>query len=123
MILIPKPPARDHLRSGLPDQVLPCELVYLVARSACEPRVIAFRSLITYDYITRFDLRIPEIIKFGVIGAAITDLIEIEALKGNPWQASCITSIDEQPIWPRGRKPKKRSTPTPIGYRTFIYSR
>ena len=123
MVLIPKPPARHHLRPGLPDHVLPCELVHPGVRSPSEPRVIVFRSLITYDYITRFDLRISESIKFGVIGAAITDLIEIEALKGNPWQASCITSIDEQPIWPRGRKPKKRPTPPPLGYRTFIYSK
>ena len=123
MMLIPKPPARHHLRPGLPDHVLPCELIYLSVKSAIESRVIVFRSLITCDYITRFDLRIPESIKFGVIGAAITDLIEIEALKGNPWRASCITSIDEQPIWPRGRKPKMRPAPPPIGYRTFIYSK
>ena len=123
MMLIPKPPARHHLRPGLPDHVLPCELVYLGVRSASEPRVIVFRSLITGDFIARVDLRMPESIKFGVIGAVITDVIEIKALEGEAWQGSCITSIEDQPIWRKGRKPKMRPAPPPLGHRTFIYSR
>ena len=122
-MLLPSPPSNHQLRHSLARNLVPCAVIYASPREKPGPRITVFRMRTTGDFITRIEMRMPETIRSGFVGRTVTDLIQIAQLEDSLWSASRITSVEEQPIRRRGRKPKTRPAPPPIGYRTFVYSR
>ena len=122
IMIIPGPPTRHHLRHGLANDLLPCELIYASPRRERVPRVLVFRSRTRSEFITRVDMQMPEIAKVGFRDRLITDLIQITELANSAWASSRITRTEEKPILRIGPKPKRKPAPPPLGFRTFIYS-
>jgi len=122
MHIIPRPPARHHLRYGLADHLLPCELLCRTPRHGSNPRVVVLRSLVTREYITRVETNMPESMRLGLIGRAISDVIEIDELVGSSWSGSRITLVEVKPISRIGPEPKSKSVPSARGFNAFIYS-
>lgn len=122
MPIIPRPPARHHLRYGLADHLLPCELLCITPRHGSNPRVVVLHSQVTGEFITRVDTNIPESLRLGLIGRAISDVIDIDELVGSSWSTSRITLVEVKPIPRIGPKPKAKSVPSPRGFKAFIYS-
>ena len=121
-MIIPRPPTRHHLRHGLANRLLPCELIYASPRHERVPRLLVFRSPTNNEFVTRVDMQMPEIVKVGFGDRPITDLIKITELSASAWSSSRITRIEEKPILRTGPKPKRKPAPPPLGFRTFIYS-
>lgn len=121
-MIIPRPPTRHHLRHGLANRSLPCELIYARPRHERLPRVLVFRSRTNNEFITRVDMQMPEIVKVGFGDRLITDLIQITELSASAWASSRIARIEEIPVLRRGPKPIRKAPSPPLGFRTFIYS-
>lgn len=121
-MIIPRPPTRHHLRHALANRLLPCELIYASPRYEREPRVLVLRSRNGHEFITKVDMQIPEIVRFGFEDKIVTDLIQIAELADSAWASSRITRIEDKPILRTGPKPKRKPAPPPMGFRTFIYS-
>lgn len=121
-MIIPRPPTRHHLRHGLANRLLPCELIYASPRLEREPRVLVLRSRTSDEFITKVDMQMPEVVKLGFKDRAVTDLIQITELVDSAWASSRITRIEEIPVLRRGPKQKRKAPSPPLGFRTFIYS-
>jgi len=69
------------LRHGLANRLLPCELLYATARREVHPPVKISRSQTTGEFITRVDTNIPESMKKGLVGRAITDVNQVPEME------------------------------------------
>ena len=122
MIIVPRLPSKLYPAHGLANCLLPCEVLYATARNDDNPKVVVFRSQATGEFITRIEMKIPDSIKLGLIGQAITDVIQTAELKGNSWTRSRMKSVEEKPILRKGRKPNIGKAVQPRQFRTLLYS-
>ena len=122
-MIISRPPTRRRwgplMGHGSVNDLL---LIYATPRRQSDPRVLVFRSRSTCKFITRVDIQMPEVIKFGFKDQVVTGLIQIAELADSAWASSRIGRIEEKPIPRTGPKPKRKALAPPLGFRTFIYS-
>lgn len=123
MILRTLKPSRHALRHRIATYYMHRELVCDIPAGEDHPRVTIFFEPAKTQFVTIFEMRLPEPLKLGLPGRRISEVIEINSLDNAQWPNSRIAWVEEQRILRPGPRPKRIRAPVDSKVRTLIYSR